>query len=200
ISVDIYRLGQIYGDTTHGIWNKNELIPLLICCGGGELGVMSSDDRRKTVDWIPIDYASESIVETALNSRLLTNDHDYVHHILNPNTISWLQLLNYLHDAGLKFRIMTTNEWLKVLENNPFNSLNRFSALTFSSQTSPQQFIVYIHESTNDTIVDILKVQKICLTRALLCCDEPLSILEYDCGELGDIKIIRLLLRTLKRT
>ncbi|CAF0840011.1 unnamed protein product [Didymodactylos carnosus] len=30
--------------------------------------------------------------------------------------------------------------------------------------------------------------EKICSTRALLCCDGPLSILEYDCDELADIK------------
>ncbi|CAF1017677.1 unnamed protein product [Didymodactylos carnosus] len=46
----------------------------------------------------------------------------------------------------------------------------------------------YVREKTNDIIVDILQVQEICSTRALLCCDDPLSILEYDCDKLADIK------------
>ncbi|CAF4519622.1 unnamed protein product, partial [Didymodactylos carnosus] len=53
---------------------------------------------------------------------------------------------------------------------------------------SEANFFDYIREKTNDIIVDILKVQEICSTRGLLCCDDPLSILEYDCDELADIK------------
>ncbi|CAF0913864.1 unnamed protein product [Didymodactylos carnosus] len=58
------------------------------------------------------------------------------------------------------------------------------NALTLSGDN----FFDYVRKKTNDIIVDILKVQEICSTATLLHCDDPLSVLEYDCDELVNIK------------
>ncbi|CAF1381692.1 unnamed protein product [Didymodactylos carnosus] len=85
--------------------------------------------------------------------------------------------------AGKRSRIGPT-ELLSFFALIEIVKMSDIDALSLSGAN----FFDYVREKTNDIIVDILQVQEICSTRALLCCDDPLSILEYDCDELADIK------------
>ncbi len=35
--MNIYRIGQVSGDTLNGIWNLNEMAPMMIYGGAGQL-------------------------------------------------------------------------------------------------------------------------------------------------------------------
>ncbi|CAF1386029.1 unnamed protein product [Didymodactylos carnosus] len=130
ILVDIYRVGQISGDTQYGIWNTSEMIPLIICGGGGQLGQMP--DRGESISWIPVNTASNCVVDIALQSYSYDNN---VHHLLNPQTIEWSYFLNELNQIGLKFDIVSMEKWLKIILQNTStdNPLMKLSSYLESS-------------------------------------------------------------------
>lgn len=121
---------QISGDSETGVWNTAEMFPLMICAGGGQLGMLPEDGQH--IDWIPVNYAAASVVDIALErSAQTTPPAERVHHILNPNSISWCQLLDYLKLAGLQFKVVPIQEWLHQLLANP-NTSARTLASFFS--------------------------------------------------------------------
>lgn len=120
VPVDIYRFGQISGDTETGVWNTAEMIPLIICASGGELGVLP--DECQDVNWIPVNYAAACMTDIAMNTNSKTRSaFERVHHILNPHVISWSKLLEILKAVGLQFNVLSIQEWLHVLLTNPNN-------------------------------------------------------------------------------
>ena len=96
------------------------MIPLIICSGGGELGVLPND--CEIVDWIPVNYAAASVVDLAMSTNTsIVPPAERVHHILNPNSIDWSQLLEYLKLSGLQFRVIPIEDWLHILLANSKN-------------------------------------------------------------------------------
>ncbi|CAF1168845.1 unnamed protein product, partial [Didymodactylos carnosus] len=120
IPVDIYRFGQISGDTRNGVWNITEEIPLIICAGGGLMGKIPNSGEP--VEWIPVDIGSSCVVDIALN---WPPNQCGIHHLLNPNKIGWNLLLNYLQaSAKVKFEIVPMKEFTKSIDkSNPLAKL-----------------------------------------------------------------------------
>jgi thioester reductase-like protein len=125
----------VSGDSKRGAWNTSEMISLIICIGGGELGQMPS--QGQDIRWIPVDIAASSIVDIALQNYL---DNDDIHHILNPHAITWSNFLHYLQTAGLHFQIVSPVEWLeKVLTSQTaLVKLSSFFDTFFTSKTGFQ--------------------------------------------------------------
>ena len=97
------------------------MIPLMICAGGGELGVLPDIFQR--VDWIPVNYGAACAVDIAINTSTRTAlPSERIHHILNPNVISWSQLLEHLKSCGLQFAIVPIEAWMCTLLANPKNA------------------------------------------------------------------------------
>jgi thioester reductase-like protein len=120
VPVDIYRLGQIAGDSETGVWNTAEMIPLIICAGGGEMSMLPDDCQ--CVDWIPVNYAAACVADIAIDPSTRTAPiSERVHHIVNPRTISWPELLKHLKAAGLHFTVVPIKDWLRVLLSSPKN-------------------------------------------------------------------------------
>ena len=120
VPVDIYRVGQISGDSDTGVWNISEMIPLIICGSGGEMGMLPDDCQR--IDWIPVNYCGACIAEIAADTNTRTAyASERVHHILNPHNISWSDLLENLKAAGLQFKVIPIKDWLQTLLSNPRN-------------------------------------------------------------------------------
>lgn len=118
--MDIYRFGQISGDSETGVWNTDEMLSLMICAGGGGMGILPETGRR--VDWIPVNYGAACVADIVVDSSTRTAPpSERVHHILHPNAITWSQLLVHLKSCGLKFTVVPTNEWLRQLLANPEN-------------------------------------------------------------------------------
>ena len=130
--MDIYRVGQISGDSEHGAWNTSEMISLIICIGGGELGQLPS--QGQDVRWIPVDMAARSIVEIAMQDH---QQNDDVHHIVNPHAMPWSTFLDCLRCAGLHFRVANPSEWLSTIlaSNTALVKLSAFFDTFFRSKT-----------------------------------------------------------------
>ncbi|KAH8804476.1 putative NRPS-like enzyme [Xylogone sp. PMI_703] len=142
----ILRIGQIIGDTSHGIWNSSEAIPLMIQTAKTINALPSVDEDLR---WTPVDVVARAVIEIS-NSRAATG----VFNLINPRTIHWNRdLLPYLQRAGLKFDIVDPPAWLKLLQasndpvaNPPLKLLEHFrrrfdastarSAVEFETQKS----------------------------------------------------------------
>ncbi|KAE9391849.1 acetyl-CoA synthetase-like protein [Gymnopus androsaceus JB14] len=108
-----FRIGQISGDTKHGIWNVTDHVPILLR-GCQELGAIPQD-WLPVVAWTPVDDVARTIVEVAL-----LPEQSGTFHITNPHPTPWVELLPatqaMLYKAADKsFDIITMEEWLERL-------------------------------------------------------------------------------------
>lgn len=133
----ILRIGQIVGDQKHGVWNENEVIPMIVQ-SGLRMGTLPVLDME--CEWLPVDTLAETIVELAgisvlgysegqlmykadgedRNQELVEGcrqNMELVYNIRSPHTISWANdFLPALATAGLRFECVSFSEWLNQLE------------------------------------------------------------------------------------
>ena len=122
VPVDIYRFGQICGDSKTGVWNTDEMISLMICGGGGHLGTLPEDGP--CVNWIPVNYGAAFVADNIIDINMRTAPaSERVHHVLNPHITDWSQLLEYLKSYGLRFTVIPVKEWLELVLTDPKNPL-----------------------------------------------------------------------------
>ncbi|KAI4721511.1 acetyl-CoA synthetase-like protein [Aureobasidium sp. EXF-10727] len=109
----VLRVGQIIGDTRHGVWNETEAIPLIFQ-SAKSTGTLPSLDENPT--WLPVDLVANACTEIALS-----NADSGVMNIVNSKSFHWTRdLLPLLHEAGLSFDVVDQREWIKRLRaSNP---------------------------------------------------------------------------------
>ncbi|KAI9730859.1 MAG: putative NRPS-like protein biosynthetic cluster [Cirrosporium novae-zelandiae] len=127
----IFRIGQIVGDGTAGLWNDTEAIPLMIRTAV-TLGCLPMLDENPS--WLPVDVLATSILELACissssssppnnNKETPTPSHSHfpqIYNLTNPTCFSWTHdLLPALHAAGLKFTPVSQHEWISRLRSGP---------------------------------------------------------------------------------
>ncbi|RIB03646.1 male sterility protein [Gigaspora rosea] len=115
--LDIHRVGQVCGDSVTGVWNTREHISLMI--KGAQIMKIMPDSYFLNVDWIPVDVASQSIVDISLSAPFVNGDYVRVNHILNPKQVTWNEFLKSLQQSGIDFKIVSNKEWLNTLLNTP---------------------------------------------------------------------------------
>ena len=137
----ILRIGQVVGDQKHGLWNENEMIPMIIS-SGLRLGKMPLFDME--CEWLPVDVLAKVILEIAGISALasiyanpfpeerlipkvnkdveedVVKDYvqikELVYNIRSPHTFSWANdLLPTLATGGLDFELVPFGNWLDQL-------------------------------------------------------------------------------------
>jgi hypothetical protein len=146
IPVYVLRIGQIIGDTDHGIWNSSEAIPLMMQTAKTINTLPSIDEDLR---WTAVDVVARSAIEIS-NSGAATG----VFNLINPRTIHWNRdILLYLQQAGLDFDVCDPSTWLERLQasNDPvanpplkllehfkrrFNSSTPHRAVEFETQKS----------------------------------------------------------------
>ncbi|KIW77574.1 hypothetical protein Z517_10020 [Fonsecaea pedrosoi CBS 271.37] len=107
------RIGQIVGDTKHGIWNEHEAIPLMIR-SALSIGTLPALDMK--CSWIPVDTLARAIIEIA---TITNGQHPprVVYNMCSRHNFSWTEdLLPALADAGLKFETVPFAEWIAGLK------------------------------------------------------------------------------------
>lgn len=129
--MNIYRVGQICGDSEHGVWNSTELAAMMIYAGAGQLHQMPNVGQD--INWIPVNICSASIVDLALKSSCnnSTSVNEHIYHVVNPNTISYEEYLYALRQAGLTFEIVSPKEFVHAISitedlSNPLIKLSSF--------------------------------------------------------------------------
>jgi thioester reductase-like protein len=112
-SIRIARIGQLTGDTQHGIWNMNEGWPLMLSTVH-ELGCLP--DLDEPLSWLPLDTASQAIIDISLSEETPKDKECQVYHVVNssPST-TWKDLLTWLKPIH-QFDIVAPNVWLDKLE------------------------------------------------------------------------------------
>jgi len=136
--VNIFRVGQISGDSQNGVWNTTEMAAMMIYAGAGQLKKMPNTGQD--VNWIPVDVCSASLVELSLTSSFKISIGDQrVYHLLNPHDITYEDYLNSLRTAGLHFDCVSPKEFLDTIlttkdTTNPLIKLSPFLEQIFNKK------------------------------------------------------------------
>ena len=149
--VKVLRVGQLCGDTTHGVWNMSEAWPLMLSASAKtSLGGLPNLGEEQKLDWLPVDRAAEAIVhllQTRPSSSGQFNGGKAdvsVYHILNSNTtVTWDDLLAWVKDLEPGTQIYPPMEWLSRLENTADHPAKRLIGLwktAFIEDGGPDDF------------------------------------------------------------
>lgn len=121
ISVRALRIGQVSGDTRHGIWNPAEAIPAMVqsALTVGALPEMQ-DEERNSLRWLPSDVTAAVITDLTLveldRQRKDGGQDLAVFHVASPHTLTWNQdVLPAVEQAGIAFRAVPQREWVRIL-------------------------------------------------------------------------------------
>lgn len=114
--IAIARIGQLAGDTLHGIWNTSEAWPLLL---GSVRATGCLPDLHDPLDWLAVDTAASAVRDVAASTH---KEAGYrraaaVAHILNAHpTPTFSNALQWLKKRGADFAIVPPAEWIRALE------------------------------------------------------------------------------------
>ena len=141
--MNIYRVGQVSGDTEHGVWNRSEMAAMMIYAGAGRLHQMPNIGQD--VNWIPVDICSASVVDLALKSSFdnSTSADEHVFHLLNPNPIKYEEYLQALRQAG--FDIVAPKAFVQTILttkdlSNPLIKLSSFFEQVYLNKSNVTTF------------------------------------------------------------
>ncbi|GAB7364613.1 hypothetical protein MBLNU230_g5417t1 [Neophaeotheca triangularis] len=114
----VLRVGQIIGDSQHGVWNETEAIPLIFQ-SATSTGVLPALDE--TPSWLPVDLVANACNEIALSPAATG-----VMNIVNHGSFHWTRdLLPLLKQAGLEFEAVDQRQWVQKLRaSNPDPAVN----------------------------------------------------------------------------
>ncbi|KAL2827184.1 hypothetical protein BDW59DRAFT_171478 [Aspergillus cavernicola] len=120
----VLRIGQVIGDTNHGIWNTTEAIPLMIQAATTIGALPKLDEYHR---WLPVNSVAGIIADISLspnadfNTSAADIDNQAVFNIISPHPFHWTSdLLPYLRGSGLKFEELSPCDWISRLrESNP---------------------------------------------------------------------------------
>jgi carbohydrate kinase (thermoresistant glucokinase family) len=111
IKARVLRVGQIVADTVHGVWNKDEAIPLMM---QSALTIGALPKLQESPSWTPVDVIAKAVSEIALSDA-----GPIVANVTNAKTFSWSDdLLPALRQAGLEFDEVEPKEWVERLRNS----------------------------------------------------------------------------------
>ncbi|KAH0254071.1 acetyl-CoA synthetase-like protein, partial [Aureobasidium melanogenum] len=93
--IAIFRVGQLSGDTQHGIWNSSEAWPMMLSSVKVSRALPNLD--KETLDWLPVDLAATALMQ-GIASVDGSGDGAHVLHVLNehrrptwPTMLQWLK-------------------------------------------------------------------------------------------------------------
>lgn len=118
IPVRVLRIGQIVADTTHGVWNATEAVPLML---QSALTIGALPRLTETPSWLPVDTVAKGVTEIALSDADTAASSAVFANVVNHRTFSWTSdLLPALRAAGLDFEEVEPKEWVRRLrKSNP---------------------------------------------------------------------------------
>ena len=151
--MNIYRVGQISGDTQNGVWNTGEMTSMMIYAGAGLLKKMPN--VGEDVNWIPVDICSASLVDLALKSSFQTTipDNERVYHLLNPYSITYDEYLTSLRTAGLTFDTVPPKSFIDAISTTADATNPLIKLLPFFEQSFNEKGILELskYETTKTT-------------------------------------------------
>jgi thioester reductase-like protein len=145
----IERLGQVCGDSVNGVWNVSEQYPLMFIGGGSIMHKMPELDT--VIDWITVDYAAASIVDIMLRTaNLNANQGQSIYHIVNPRIVHWSDILDSMKASGMKFDVVSPNEWVETLSKDDTNPSFRLMSFYESNFNESFKMPIWQTEKTKE--------------------------------------------------
>lgn len=108
VTTRVLRIGQIVGDTEHGVWNPQEAVPMIMQTA---VTIGALPRLQETPSWLPVDIVADVVTDISLSSAgsIFTN-------VTNPQLFNWNDdLLPALRKCGLTFDEVEPREWIKRL-------------------------------------------------------------------------------------
>ncbi|GAQ06065.1 lovastatin diketide synthase LovF [Aspergillus lentulus] len=97
IPTTIYRIGQIAGSRSGGIWNKAEWFPSLVLTSK-TLGKVPRSLGPREIDWLPVDQLAKAISEIFESRSPAGASSAAVFHLVNPHKTRWESLLPVIEE------------------------------------------------------------------------------------------------------
>ena len=143
IRARVLRVGQVIGDTIHGIWNDTEAIPMILQAAT-TIGAIPTLDESPL--WLPVDTVAHGVTDIALS-----NAGAGVMNVVNHQPFHWTRdLLPALHATGLEFEEVGQKEWVDRLRNsnpnpvaNPPIKLLEFFASKYDNNNTKRPGLTY---------------------------------------------------------
>ncbi|CAG8289918.1 unnamed protein product [Penicillium salamii] len=138
----VLRVGQIIADTTRGIWNDTEAIPMILQCAETIHALPKLEDL---LSWTPVDVIASSVIDLTLAPVA-----GEVLNVTNSTLSHWTHdLIPLLKQAGLDFEELSQREWLNRLRGsnqdpnvNPPIKLVEFFASKYDHE-NPSRVLLY---------------------------------------------------------
>jgi amino acid adenylation domain-containing protein/thioester reductase-like protein len=131
VPVKVYRPGWILGESNTGEVAAENNHLLLLIKGCIQMGVAPDWEVRLNI--LPVDFVSRLIIESSCDQKI----HENVFNFGNKNTITWIELINYIHDKHYPIEIIPADLWknkyLRKIDNKNaiFNLLTIYTACEF---------------------------------------------------------------------
>jgi len=106
----VYRPGRIMGHSETGI--TGNMTDLLTTVLKGCIEIEQIPDKENMVNIVPVDYVSRAIVDLALQQRFGESFH-----LINPQPVSWLDLVQMVRNLGYRLESKDYDEWSETLKN-----------------------------------------------------------------------------------
>ena len=121
--IGVLRIGQIAGDTTRGIWNPREAVPLMVHSALVVGALPLLDGEHGVCEWMPVDAMAEACLQAGdvlggpeAQSESSGAAASY-YNLVAPHAYSWNEdVLPALKEAGLSFEAVPFVEWLARLQ------------------------------------------------------------------------------------
>jgi len=111
IPVTTYRLGSITGDSETGMYNRKDFLTNFVdYC----IKIQHIPRLSITVDMTPINYAAKAITELSQREK-----KEAIYHIVNPNPISWSQMVRALIKIMPKIQEIPEKDWISYAIKHP---------------------------------------------------------------------------------
>jgi len=117
VPVTIYRPGIIAADSRTGLANPDDLLSRILL-GSLQAGAVPEFDIQ--VELAPVDYVSGALVWLSRQPDSIGKTF----HLLNPQTVPWSQMLDWLIEAGMPVERLSTTDWLAKLHHSAQNSVD----------------------------------------------------------------------------
>ncbi|GAB7359369.1 hypothetical protein MBLNU230_g6020t1 [Neophaeotheca triangularis] len=110
--VSVFRVGQLAGDSVHGVWNEKEAWPMMLSAVKvtGSLPLL----EHESLDWLPVDRAATALIEGAAYRD--GQGELQVFHVINEHRRpKWTAMLGWLRKLE-EFREVAPSQWTEELE------------------------------------------------------------------------------------
>lgn len=106
---NVYRPGRIMGHSETGITGNMTDLLTTVLKGCIEIGQIP--ERENMVNIVPVDYVSRAIVDLALQQR-----YGESFHLINPQPVAWLDLVQMVRNVGYSLEAKEYDEWSETLK------------------------------------------------------------------------------------